>query len=229
MKCIFSFVGKKIKLLMKILALVIIVVLWFLSVKYASPTGSFSIFFINGEVIPMSADEHIVARIADKNCKITHVRTKQFSKSVPFLKSEGKINYIVDLDFEYLVDWNTFTIEQNEKSIICTFKKLKLKTPVRYEIKERKTERGLFVNSENLETAEKSFFEDGGVFHIQIENEGKSDRFISMAQEQAKKSLTDILKNRVLPMLKMKVKKNIVINFADSLKAQQIIDLKNIQ
>ena len=80
MKFIFSFIRRKIKLLLKILALVIIAGLWLLSIKYAAPTGSFSIFFINGEVIPMTADEHIVARIADKNCKITHVRTKQFSK-----------------------------------------------------------------------------------------------------------------------------------------------------
>ncbi len=229
MKFIFKFVKRKIKLLVKICAVLIIAALWLLSLKYAGSTENFSIFFVNGEVIPMSADEHIVAKISNKNCKITNLVEKKLSKVTPFLKSKGKINYVVNINFEYLVNWDAFTIDKDEKNIICTFKKLELKTPVMYEIKSRETERGLFVNSKILEEQEKDFFADGGVFQTQIENQGNGEHFVNLAEEKAKISLIKILKERVFPMLKIKSSTPIDVKFATSLKAEKIVDLKTVK
>ncbi len=229
MKSIFNFAKRKVKLLLRLCVVAIIAVLWMLSLKYAGSTESFSIFFVNGEVIPMSADEHIVAKISNNNCKITNTVEKKLSKATPFLKSKGKINYVVNINFEYLINWDAFTIDKDEKRIICTFKKLELKNPVMYEIKSRETERGLFVNSKILEEQEKDFFADTGVFQTQIENQGNSERFVNLAEEKAKISLVKILKERVFPMLKIKTSTPIDVRFATSLKAEKIVDLKTVK
>ncbi len=224
MKSIFRFFKRKLKRLLALCTILALVILWAFASYNSSSNEGYSTLFINGEVIPMSADEHIVANITNKNCKIEQVVTKTFLN----FKSEGKINYTLNIKFEYLVNWNNFTIDQNKNIAICTFKKLALKTPVSYEIKQRQSERGFFVNAEKLEAREQEFFADNGKFQQMMNNQGNSEQFKKLAEEQAQKSLKQILKDRVFPMLKIAQSTAIEIKFNDSLKAEKIIDLKKV-
>lgn len=202
---------------------------WIASLQYLAPEETSAVFYINGDVIPMAADEHIVARVANKNCRVKNCRTKTPVKSLSFIKSSGETEYALDVDFEYLADWNAFSVEQTPERIVCTFKKLELKKPVRYEIKSRSTTRGLFVGEAALEASEREFFAEGGVFQTQMQAAAKGGEYMKMAEAEAAKSLAKIMKSRVFALLKIKPgRREIIINFSDSPSGEKIVDMKQI-
>ena len=220
----------KIGCALRLFALLLFAGAWLASLYWLAPADNSAIFYINGEVIPMSADEHIVARIANKNCRVKNNRTMTLVKSLSFLKSSGETDYIMDVEFEYLADWNAFSINQTGGEIVCSFKKLSLKKPVRYRIKSRSTTRGLLVGRESLERAESEFFADGGIFQAQMQNAALGGEYQKMAETEAKKSLASIMQKRVFPLLKIKPKgRKITVEFSDAPKPGKIVDIKALE